>query len=225
MTNRQAISKLRKLIQEKDIDSTFTNKFLYSILQQNLKWLIRREVSGGRILRSSSLFQTVPCIEIVKVPKMDNCCPIATNCTMYRTRKKLDDLWEDERGPIILNVTSIDGSTSFTIVSVNDYRRKKDNPYKTKSENYGFFDQGHPWFEEKAPKKINIQGFFTEDLDGKYGCDPTCCDGDCISFLDKKFISPSWIDAELFMKSLEQLINTKKASEDTQIDKNINRKA
>lgn len=223
-TNREIISRLRKLIQEKDADSTYTNKFLFSIIGQNSKWLIRREISAGRIYRSSSLFQVAPCIEVIKANIISDCCPIKTNCVMYRTRYKLDEIWQDEYGPVITNVTSIDGSVSFKIVSMADFQRKKANPYQSKnSEKYGFFDPaGYIWFEEKAPKMVNIHAFFSEDISSTYGCDPTCCEDACVPFLDKLFMCPDWIEAELIARCMEQLFNSKKIPEDNKVDKNPN---
>lgn len=221
-TNREGISKLRKLAQEKDADSTYTNKFLWSIINQNLKWLIRREISAGRIFRSSVLFQIAGCLDVIKANKINDCCPVQTNCVVYRTRKKLKEIWQDEYGPVILNVTSIDGSTQYTVVSVADYQRKQNNPYKTKNEKFAFFYDDYIWWEDKAPKKINLQAFFSEDITNTYSCDPTCCDNVCVRFLDKKFMCPDWIEAELMAKCMEQLFNSKRLPEDNKIDKNPN---
>lgn len=221
ITNREAISKLRKLLQEKDVDSTFTNKILWSVITQNLKWLIRREISAGRIYRSSGIFQTATCLDIIKANKISDCCPIKTNCTIYRTRDVLPNIWENEYGPVILNVTSIDGSTQISIVSIKDYQRKRNNPYGIQGELYGFFDQGYLWFEEKAPKKVNVQAYFSDDITDLYSCDGTCCTT-CVRFLDKNFQCPEWVEAELFSKTLEQLYNAKRLPEDNKVDKDPN---
>ncbi len=225
MTNREMISKLRKRIQEKDADSTFTNKFLYSSLKEHAKWLIKREISAGRIYRSTDLFQTRPCMPVVKASKVSDCCPIKTKCVVFRTRYKLDDVWKDEYGPIITRVTSIDGSTEYMILSARDYNNKKESPYfKYDKALYAFYDNDYIWFENKAPKKINITFFPQDDIEGKYGCEPDCCDGNCDTFLDKKFMAPDWIEAELMDKLVNQLLGgTKRVPEDTSIDKNTNR--
>ena len=225
MTTREMISKLRKRIQEKDADSTFTNKFLYSSLKEHAKWLIKREISAGRIFRSKDLFQTRPCLPVVRASKIDDCCPIVTNCVVYRTRYKLDNAWEDEYGPLISRVTSIDGSTEISVVSPRDYMRKKENPYfKFDRSFYAIYENGYIWFEDNAPKKINVTYFPEEDIVGKYGCKKNCCDNACVSALDKKFMLPSWVEAELLDKLVTQLLGTtKRIPEDTSIDKNTNR--
>lgn len=222
-TNREIIAKLRKSIQEKDADSTFTNKFLYSKLKEHAKWLIRREITSGRIYRSKSLFQIAPCVPVVKASKINDCCPIKTQCTVFRTRYKLEDLWEDEYGPVITRVTSIDGSTEFTILSAKEYQTKKDNPYiKWVREKFAFYSDGFIWWENEAPKKVNVNGFFENDISTKYHCDNV--QEDCIPFLDQKFLVPGWIEAELISKAVEQILGqTKRMPTDVNIDKNENR--
>lgn len=223
MTNREIISKLRKRIQEKDADSTYTNKFLYSCLQEHAKWLIKREISAKRIYKSKRLFQTRPCIPVIKASKINEACPIKTNCVVYRTRYRLDEMWQDEFGPLILRVTSIDGSTEFTLVSPQDYTNKLNDPYfKYNKTLYAIYEDGYIWFEDKAPKKINVTFYPKYDITGKYGCNVGCCE-DCISFLDQQFMIPDWLEAEVIAKVLEQLIgSTKQILEDNVINKEPN---
>lgn len=224
ITNREIISKFRKRIQEKDADSTYTNKFLYSVLKEHARWLIKREISAGRIYNSKNLFQTHYCMDVVKASKVTDCCPIKTNCKVFRTRTKLDESWTDEFGPVITFVSSIDGSVEFDVLSSKEYEKRKSNPYsKWDKGNYAFYNNGYLWFENSAPKKVNITFFPQEDISGKYGCDANCCEDDCVPFLDKRFMIPGWIEAELLDKAVSQILGTtKRAPEDNSIDKDSN---
>lgn len=224
MTNREIISKVRKSIQEKDTDSTYTNKFLYSKIVENAKWLISREIKSGGIWTNSSLFQTRRCMPVIKVPKSDPCCPINTGCVMYRTRYKLDSIWNGIDGPIILSVTSLDGSTRFDVLSPEAFENKKKNPYsKYSKELYAIIDSdGFLWWEEQAPKKVHIRAFFKEDINNKYSCknEPLKCN----PFMDRLFIIPGKIEAEIIDKVVEQVLGrTKAAPADESIDKSENR--
>ena len=225
ITNREIISKVRKSIQEKDADTTFTNKYIFSKLNEHTKWLIYREIKSGNIYRDITLFQTRKCMPTIKVPKYDICCPIDTGCVMYRTRYALEGIWSDDTGPIILRVTSIDGSTEFTVLSAKEYQNKKDDPYqKFNKEKYLVIDEdSFLWWEEKAPKKVNIQGFFKEDITGKYTCAKQAI-VQCIPFLDKRYIVPGKIEAELVDKVVNQILGTtKRVAADESIDKSENR--
>ena len=220
-TNREIIAKVRKSVQEKDADSSFINKYFYSKIKEHSKWLIRREISAGRIYRSKSLFQLAPCIPVVKASKISDWCPIKTNCSVFRTCDKIDDLWEDDYGPVISFVSSIDGSTHFHLLSAKDYQRKKDNPYtKWGKDKYAFYADGYIWWENEAPKKVNVNGLFEYDIRNKYHCNKTESK-DCILFLDEQFIVPSWIEAELVDKVTTQILGgPKRLPADNQIDKN-----
>jgi hypothetical protein len=46
------------MVQERNADSTYTNKDLYQNFMEQAFWLIKREASAGRIYRNSSFFQT-----------------------------------------------------------------------------------------------------------------------------------------------------------------------
>lgn len=222
MTNREAISLVRKGINESSADSTYTNKFIYSKLLEHGKWLLVREARSGKLYKGTSIFQTARCIPVIKVTG-DICCSVNTCCPLYRTRNKIEPIWEDINGPITKYITSIDNSTYFVYTSIKDWERKQNNPYNKKNtEKYVIFDEGYFWFFEKAPKKINIQAFFIKDITGKYGCDTKSTS--CVRFLDQKFSIPDYICAELTSKVIEQLAGvTKKEQEDTNINKNPNR--
>jgi hypothetical protein len=224
ITNREILALLRKGLNESGADSTYTNKFLYSKLKEHAKWLIPREAKSGKLYSGTSIFQTAPCIPIIKVNSTSNCCSINTCCTLFRTRNKIANFWEDAYGPIIRRITSIDGSYSFTYISASDWERKTTNPYNKKNkEQYVFFDNGYFWFPDKAPKKVNITGFFEEDIIGKYACDKVKLP--CVKFLDTRFSIPEYLTAELVSKVTQQIAQiTKRLPEDADINKNTNRK-
>ncbi len=221
MTNREAISLVRKGINESNADSTYTNKFIYSKLKEQAKWLIPRDAKNGKIFRGTSIFQTARCIPIISV-SADKCCSAITCCEIHRTRNKIDDIWEDASGPIVKSIFSIDGTTSFVFITASDWQRKLDNPYNKKNDEiYVFYDEGYFWFPDRAPKKVNIQGFFIEDITNKYGCEKRI--KTCVRFLDKRFSLPEYLAAEAIAKVIQSLASiTKRIPEDDQIDKNPN---
>lgn len=219
ITNREIIASVRKGLNESTADTTYTNKFIYLKLREQAAWLNRREASDGKLYKNISIFQTAFCLDVIKTTAITNCCSVRTNCVLYRTRKKFDDMWEDGGGPIVRSITSIDNSESYTYISIADWMRKQDNPYnKSNNEQYVFYDGGYFWFPKKAPKKINIAAYFNVDVSDKYICNKTDVVG-CRRFLDKKFYFPESLQAELVSKTLEGLYNTKKIPEDIEINK------
>lgn len=223
-TKRTVIDSLRNKLRERNADSDYTNQFLYSVLLEHAKWLIKREISSGRIYRNNSFFQTLGCQEVIETSTIEECCPVKTKCRIYRTKEKLPEMWIDNDGPVIKTVTSVDGTTDFYITSPTTWQNKRKDPYqKLINKKYAFFADGYLWFPENNPHRININGFYTDDISSKSGCHGK--PKDCTRFLDTQFMLPGWLEAEMFAKALEQLAGvTSRIQDDEQIDKNSNRR-
>ncbi len=222
ITKREAISILRNKLREVNADSTFTNKFLYSVLNEHAKWLIIREFKSSKLTSSKSLFRTIPCMGTIKVSKIDKKCPIKIpNLDIYRSEHELPDIWDYEKGPMIRRITSIDTFTNYKLISSSDWQDKQNNPYlKNIKEKYVFYENNYLWFPKDHPRKINIEAFFKNDISNIDFCD---CNKEkpCKRFLDEPFFIPGWIQAELVDKAFQQLAGgTMKIPTDTNIDKN-----
>lgn len=225
-SKRTVIDSFRQKLQERNADSNFSNQFLYNVLMEHAKWLIKREVSSGRIYKNTTLFQRFN-VDVIEVPLIDACIGIKTNCKIYRTKDKLPEMWTDNDGPIVSYITSIDGTTEFLITTPNTWRSKENDPYQRKSKvNYAFFSEGYFWFPKVNPNKVITSGFFTDDLALlDRPCDDCNEDKECLRFLDTRFMVPDWIQAEMFAKALEQVAGvTKRMPEDTEINKNPTRR-
>lgn len=225
-TKREIIDEFREMLKERNADTEYTNKFLYNVLFSHAKWLIRREISAGRIFQNTKFFQTIECMEVVESPTIPECCGIKNNCKIYRTKDKLPEMWINDNGPVIRFIRSIDNSSDFFLTTDFAWLNKKDDPYqKMVSTKYTFYDNGYLWFPDKNPHKVNINIFAVDDLrlwDRK--C--TDCDKDkkCLRFLDTEFLIPDWIEAEMFAKALQQLFPVEQLQSDNQQDKNPTRK-
>jgi hypothetical protein len=224
-SKREKIESFRKKLQETGADSTYTNQFLYNTLMEHGRWLIRREISAGRIYRSTTLFRTLGCQQVVEDSVIESCCPIKTNCKIYRTKNKLPNIWVDEYGPIIKAVTSVDGSTDFFITTPNAWQNKRDDPYQKMSKQmYVFFSDGYLWFPEHNPHLVNIPAFWVDDISRLDDCSDCVEDKECVRFLDTEFMIPGWLESEMFSKAISQLMPSKQLPEDMDINKNQTRK-
>lgn len=225
-TKRDSIDKFRQMLKERNADADYTNKFLYSVLFDHAKWLIKREISAGRIYSNITFFQNIDCLDVVESSVIPSCCSVKTNCKMYRTEIKLPDMWVDSTGPVIKSVRSIDNSTDFILTTSFSWLDKRNDPYLKKANiRYVFYDDGYLWFPEHNPHKINTVIAPVDDLklwDRK--CEDCEKDNKCITYLDTNFILPDWIEAEMYSKALQQIVPLKQIQDDEQIDKNSNRK-
>jgi hypothetical protein len=222
-TIRQITDSLRNKLRERNADTDYTNQFLYQTAIEHAKWLIKREISAGRIYKNVTFFQTLSCQSVIETSTIDNCCPIKTDCKIYRTKDKLPEVWIDADGPILKNITSVDGTTDFQTTTPTTWQSKRNDPYNRLSkQKYSFYSDGYLWFPENNPHKVNILGFFTEDISHLNGCSDN---EECVRYMDTKFLVPDWILAECIAKSIELLVGvTSKLQNDNQIDKNDTRK-
>lgn len=224
MTKRQAIDDLRDELKRRNADNTYTNQFLYRELVKHAKWLIKRDINAGRIWKNTFFFQYLKCQKVIEVPSIDPCCPVKTNCKIYRTDCKIPDVWIDNDGPIVKSVLSVDNSTDFWLTTPTTWMNKKDDPYQQHSkQKYAFYADGYIWFPEHNPHLVNILGFWVDDISHLNGCQDNA---ECTRYLDTRFVVPDWLEAEMFAKALASLAGiTEKMQEDEQQDKNPTRKS
>ena len=223
ITRRESISLLRNKLREVNADSTFTNRFFYSVIEEHAKWLIIREFKSSKLSSSKSLYRILPCMPTIKVSRIDEKCPIKIDgLDIYRSKEKIPDIWETEKGPLIRRVLSIDNYTNYKLISSSDWQDKENNPYlKNIKEKYCFYENGYLWFPKEHPKNINIEAFFKDDISDMEFCNCDIKKPACKRFLDQPLYIPTWIQAELMDKAFQQLAGqTLRLPYDTNIDKN-----
>lgn len=221
-TKRQVIDSIRQKLKERNVDTNYTNQFLYNVLMEQAKWLIKRAIDKGDLWLNQSRFQSLSCVEVIETSTVEDCCPIKTNCKIYRTKEKIPETWTDYRGPLIRRVLSVDNTTDFSIINPIQWQAKVSDPYnKMSTQKYSFYANGYVWFPLNNPHYVNIEAFFKEDVSNLSGCSKT---KDCVRYLDTEFMIPDSLEAEMFAKALQQLVPLKNILNDEQIDKNTNRK-
>lgn len=196
MINREGISRVRKMFKEVHADSRFTARLAFSILVSIAKVLIKKDSERLKIMSQSHLFKKLRCLEVEEAPAIDPCCGIKSLCTVYRTKNKLPKIYSDTYGPIIRDVFAIDGSQTITLIQAQDYERLAKNPWnKSKKDLYAFWSEDRLYFPNGAWKKVDVEAFWAESLNGFAGCDE---DTECERFLDQEFMVPGYYEADLF---------------------------
>ena len=224
ISKRQAIIQLRKKLEEQNADTGKTNRFLYYCLLEQAKWIIKREIRAGKIYKNMSLFKPLKCKRVVEASIIDKGCPIQIPCNIWRTDIKLPDTWQDDYGPVIKYAMSVDDSTRWHLISKEEWIGKRTSPYaKYDKTKYMIFSDGHLWFPNENPRRINVYGYWVDDplLYSECGDKPNC-----IKYLDTPFEIPDWTEAEIINKAFEILFKgTKQIPEDEDINKNSTRKS
>jgi hypothetical protein len=222
MINRAAISNVRTDLKKYDADAHITNKQIYTILNKHSKWLLKRESDTFRLARINRIYQEYKCAEVIDVPKIDPCCGIVTKCTIKRTKSKIPDLYEDILGVLIKRVTSIDGSTEISPSTVEDYVKRKNNPWsKGKDSKFFFYKDGYLYGD--LPKKINIVGLYERNIDKFNTCSECPEVKECKRFLDEEWYVPDYLEAQIIDFTVKELSLQLQIPAQEKIDKNENK--
>lgn len=207
MTNREAISRVKKLLKEVNADSRFTNRLAYSMLKSAANFLVQKESDRLKLIKQSNIFRKLKCVEVIEAPAIDPCCGIKSKCKVWRTKNRIPQTYSDLYGPIIKNVYTIDGSETLNYIQSSDYERIANNPWKKKNINkYYFYSDGYLYFPNGGYKQVEVEAYFETDVI----CD--CCDKDqdCTRLLDKTFILPGYLESALFQMIEKEIVETYK---------------
>lgn len=186
---RRAISEVKSLIQEINIDSRFTNKEVYGLIMKHLTWLLKQESEILKLYRLDEAFNTLSCIPIEAVPVIDDCAGLRkfVKCTIYRTRDKLPEIFENNLGPIIKFAGSLDGHTELRIMSQKEFKRQVNRKYNKYVKTIAaIYHNRYLYFPDGKLDYIKVEALFKEEItDNNNLCDPCKdCDKNCIKFLD-----------------------------------------
>lgn len=109
-----ATSRVRNLFKAVKEDPFMTDRFLYSLIMKNAKALMYRDSLKQNLFKNSSLFQEIPCLELIDVDTVSACCTgIKTACKIKRSKDKLPLMTTLPNGPVIRAITTLDYSTKL----------------------------------------------------------------------------------------------------------------
>ena len=217
MTTRgESISRIRNIFKGVKQDSFLTDRFLYSLISKYAKLYIRRQDNENKIMKFESLFEVIPCLELIEVDKIEACCTgIRTNCKIMRTKEKLPEILEGTYGPLFRGITSIDRSIevyktypkTFTSIANSTNYRYNNNKYYWYIDNYLYFPN-LDW------EGVLVEGLWAESID-YLTCNPT----DCIYAQNIQMRVPEFLFAEIEQMVMKDMGILVQEPQETQTDK------
>lgn len=212
-----SISRLRNLIKAVKEDAFITDRFLYSLILKYSKLMIRRQDNENKIMRFQSLFETVPCVELIEIDKVEACCGgIKTNCTIKRTKDKIPTIMEGTYGPLIRSITSIDRSINISRTYPTIYTsiaNSKNNKYNTVK--YYWYSDGHLYFPNIEWDAVLVEAMWEESI-AYLKCDDK---EQCVIRQDEVMHIPEYLFADIEQMSLKDLGIFIQMPNETQDDK------
>ncbi len=159
-------SRLRAGIKAERQDSFVTDKYLYSLFKKYAALIIRRADEKGRLMPFSSIFETLDWVELEECDYVEAGCK---GLKSYRTfRKTVADMpmfTEGKYGPIVRNITSLDGSVPFQLITLDTYvLLSKQKNFRFNKTHYCWYLNDHIYFPDVDYPAVRIEGMFEEDI-------------------------------------------------------------
>lgn len=171
----QSVSRIRNTIKAVKSDAFITDRFLYSLLIKYATLFIKEQYTLQQMLRFTSLFRTVPCINLIDSNKVEACCNIQSDCVIKRTQDKLPGIMEAAYGPIFRTVSSIDGSIEVVPTTPATYSSMtKTSTWKYNKTKYYWYTNGYIFIPDITWDQLKVDAVFEGDLSG-VGCDQDAC--------------------------------------------------
>lgn len=166
-------SRLRALIKAERQDSFITDKYLYSLFRKHAALSIKRLDEKGKLIKFSSVFETLDYVELVECDKVEaGCTGIKSYSTFRKTKLDMPMFTEGVYGPMVNSITSLDGSTIFTLVRNSDiYNYMTTQPnFRYNTTKYCWFLNDKLYFPNVDYPAVRIEGLFEEDI-AAFKCD------------------------------------------------------
>jgi hypothetical protein len=216
ITIGESISRVRNVLKAVKEDPFLTDRFIYSVIIKYAKMLIRRQDNESKIMRFQSLFDVLPCVELIEVSKIEACCTgVKTNCKIMRTKDKLPQLLEGAYGPLFRSVTSIDGSIEmFKTYPATYTAMSHTTNFKYNKTKYFWYLNGYLYFPNIEWEAVRVEGLWDEDV-SKYTCEVEVC----TPRQDQSLRIPEYLFGEIEQMALKEILTAGQIPTDGPDDK------
>jgi hypothetical protein len=200
----EAISRVRHTLKTVNEDAFLTDRTIYFSLLKYAKSLIKREDNQFRLMKMSSIFSTLPYIELIDVDKVDaGCLGVYSGCYFKRSKDKLPEILNGMFGPIIRTASSIDGSIEMFRTEPGIWSSMtKSTTFRYNKNKYFWFLDGYLYFPNLEWDAVRVEAVFEGRLD-------TCeTKDDCSLKQDQVFFLPEYLFSEVEQYVVKELTMT-----------------
>ena len=216
-TLRKLVSDIRGTHKLLSTDELITDRVIASEIRNNTLLLVKRETNLRKLWATSTLFTTIPCLEMVEVP-ISECCEYVDPCTVARSRFKLPRISEGNYQYLIQGVYSINAMSGagkkLKEITINRYINLLKLPI-IKNEEYYWIMNGYLYVSNPLLQAIRISAFFEQDIPNEIMY-PECGCGDreptdeewCKNPLDKEYALPGYLEKQVLELTSQKLLST-----------------
>lgn len=205
-TIAEAISRVRNTLKAVKDDAFLTDRTIYFSILKYGKTLLKREDNQNRLMKMSSLFNTLSYVELIEVDKIEAyCAGIKSGCVIKRSKEKIPQMFDGMFGPLFRTVSSIDGETELFRTEPGTYvSMTKTSSFKFNNRVYFWYLNGYLYFPNMQWDAVKVEGIFEGNL-GDFICDPK---ENCRLKQDHQLPFPEYIFSEVEQFVLKELTMT-----------------
>ena len=216
-TLRKLVSDVRSMHKLLSTDALITDRAIASEVKNNSILLIKRETNLRKLWATSTLFTTIPCLEMMEVP-ISECCDYQDPCTIARTRFKIPRISEGNYQYLIQGVYSINAmggiGTKLKEITINRYTNLLKLPI-IKKEQYYWIMNDYLYINNPMLKAIRLSACFEQDVPNEVmypetgcgSCNPTDEEW-CMNPLDKPYSLPGYLEKQVLDLTSQKLLST-----------------
>lgn len=216
-TLRKLVSDVRSMHKLLSSDSLITDRAIASEIKNNAQLLIKRETNLRKLWATSTLFTTIPCLEMIEVP-ISECCDYVDSCTVARSKHKLPRIGEGNYQYLIQGVYSINAMSGsgkkLKEITINRYVNLLKLPI-IKNEEYYWVVNDYLYVSNPLLQAIRVAAFFEQDVPNEImfpECDcgtPQPTDEEwCKNPLDKPYGLPGYLESQVLQLTSQKLLST-----------------
>jgi hypothetical protein len=166
VTIADTVSRVRNILKAVKEDAFLTDRMIYSVVLKYGKLFVQKQDNDNRIMRFQTLFEVLPCVELIEVDKVEACCAgIKSKCIIKRTKDKLPTPMEGAYGPLFRDITSIDGSQMTYKTYPGTYLALTNSTnFKYNKTQYYWFMDGHLYFPNVEWDAVRIEAIWDDDI-------------------------------------------------------------
>lgn len=216
MLLKEIIQRVQSLYSKgvQSVDSRLSARHIYHKILTTRTRLLSEQINKKQKI-SDWNYQTLSCVELIKVPNHQCPCIPPSGCEILRSKYKLPKPLTSFNSNMIKAVSSIDGSIKYSEISLLEKNYSKGNRYTIHKPDYFILD-GYLYLTHSlnGPRIATITALFenpSEVKEFENFCGENCVECDeCISPLDQEFpVDADKVDliVEFSVKELVEAFN------------------
>lgn len=216
-TLRKLVSDVRSMHKLLSTDSLITDRTIASEIKNSTLLLVKRETNLRKLWATSTIFTTIPCLELEEVP-ISECCEYVDECRIARTKFKLPRIAEGNYQYLIQGVYSINAmggvGKKFKEITVNRYVNLLKLPV-IKNETFYWIMNGYLYVTNPLLRAIRIAAYFEQDVPNEILYPENCsCSQNvdvtekCKNPLDREYACPGYLEKQVLELVSQKLLNT-----------------